>query len=99
MPRKEKPDDPRYVIHCGDAEFRFSFGKLYRWSYLKQVFEERLKPFADNFLPGLVLKDGAGQLWKPEVMVEMVPVTEEPLSEESCAKPKKRRSSSKRGRS
>lgn len=76
MPKKKKAE-PRYLIYCGDAEYRFAFGKLYRQSYVHQIFRQRLKLFADNFLPGLVLRDGSGQLWKPVVRVELVPIKSE----------------------
>lgn len=67
--------DPRFVVHCGDASLHFAYGKLYRQTYLNKVFKKTLDPFVGKFFPGLVFRDGAGNLVKPELRVVLVPVT------------------------
>ena len=84
MPRKE----PRYLVHCGDASFYFKYGRLYRVSYLKQIFQKKLEMLQDEygenreairmeFFPGLTLKDGEGKFWKPRVLDDGVVLIEE----------------------
>jgi hypothetical protein len=74
MPKKE----PRYLVFCGDASFYFKFGRIYRLSYLRQIFRKKLAKLKEEydenqdairmeFFPGLTLKDGKGNLWRPEV--------------------------------
>lgn len=65
-----------YLIHCGDCEFYFKFGALYKWSYLRRVFQKRINQYAENFFPGLVLRDGQGKLWKPTIAVVLEPAGE-----------------------
>jgi hypothetical protein len=77
MRSKKRKEDPRYVVHCGDSQYYFQFGRMYRLSYLEKVFQKELakRLFDDPTLfPGLVLRDGSGQLWKPDVRVTLVPV-------------------------
>lgn len=66
--------DARYVVHTGDTTFYFECGRLYRESYLKQVFKKRIKHV--ELFPGLVLRDGSGNLVKPELQVVLVPAPE-----------------------
>ena len=68
--------DLRFVIHCGDTSLHFAYGKLYRLSYLEKTFKQALEPFSENFFPGLVLRDGAGNLVKPQLQVVLVPASE-----------------------
>lgn len=75
----KRKEDPKYLVHCGDATFYFQFGRLYSLSYLKQVFKRTVnrRLFDDiDLFPGLILRDGSGKLWKPEVQVKLVPVKE-----------------------
>ena len=84
MPKRK--EDPRYVVHCGDSTFYFQYGRMYRLSYLKQVFEKMInrRLFDDiDLFPGLILRDGKGRLWKPEVQVKLVKLVPAEEPEES----------------
>lgn len=67
--------DPRYVVHTGDTTYYFEFGRLYRLSYLKRVFKKKVAHV--ELFPGLVLRDGSGNLFKPELQVQLVPIKPE----------------------
>jgi hypothetical protein len=69
---------PRYVVHCGDADLYFKYGKLVSGAQVQKAFERRIKLFGNRidsaeFFPGLVLRDAQGGLWKPEIVVEREP--------------------------
>jgi hypothetical protein len=66
--------DSRYVVHTGDTTYYFEHGRLYRQSYLNRVFKKKIAPV--ELFPGLVLRDGQGNLWKPELQVTLVPAEE-----------------------
>ena len=68
--------EPVFQVHCGDAHHYFGYGRLYRQSHMRRIFTERVERIRVEFFPGLVLKDGQGNLWKPELHVELVPVGE-----------------------
>jgi hypothetical protein len=71
--------DRRYLVHTGDTTYYFEHGRLYSQSYLNQVFKKRINHV--ELFPGLVLRDGAGNLFKPELQVVLVPVEPEELYE------------------
>jgi len=71
-----------FKVYTGDATFYFQMGKLYREPYLKRVFKKKIRQCrscATDFelFPGLVLEDGKGNLWKPELQVHLIPVNPE----------------------
>ncbi len=67
-----------FKVHTGDTTFYFQMDKLYREPYLKKVFKKKIRQCATcttdfELFPGLVLEDGKGKLWKPELQVHLVP--------------------------
>ena len=74
MHPKKRKEDPSFVVHCGDSQFYFQFNRMYQLSYLKKVFRRRIAHV--ELFPGVVFRDDAGQLWKPEVQVNLIPVEE-----------------------
>lgn len=68
---------PKYFVYCGDAHLCFGFSRSYRLGQLEEVFRQKVKPLQDEFFPGLVLRDDAGNLLKPELQVHLVPAEED----------------------
>lgn len=66
----------KYLIHTADADLYFKFGKLYRESALQEIFCKRLTAIQSEFFPGLVLKDEAGKLYQPYLVVQFKPMEE-----------------------
>jgi len=70
-----------YKVRTGDTTFYFQMGKLYRESYLRRIFKKKIQQCVTcgndiELFPGLVLEDGAGKRWKPELQVHLVPMEE-----------------------
>ena len=76
-----------FQVYCGDTTHYFEMGRLYRWSYLKQIFKERLRQCPScghpcELFPGAIFIDGAGKMWKVKLQAAMVPAEPEDRNEE-----------------
>jgi len=67
----------KFTIFQGGVRDHFLFGRSYDATYLRQVFNKELQPFANTFFPGLILQDDAGNLYKPKVIVAFIEHTPE----------------------
>ena len=71
-----------FQVYVGDTTLYFMQGKLYQESRLRRIFRKKIRQchrcaFDIELFPGLVLQDGEGNLWKPELQVHLVPVKPE----------------------
>ena len=74
--------DQSYIVHTGDATLYFECGRVYRAQYMRDIFRRKVQQCArcthpTELFPGLVLRDGAGDLWTPKLRVILVPVKPE----------------------
>ena len=69
-------------VYCGDTTLYFEKGRSYRWSYLRQVFRERIQrcPSCSHpyeLFPGAIFTDAAGRKWKVQLQAVVVPAEPE----------------------
>jgi hypothetical protein len=70
--------DSEFNVYCGDTSFYFEKGRSYRWSYLRQVFNERIKlcPACSHpyeLFPGAIFTDPTGELWEVQLQAVLIP--------------------------
>lgn len=64
----------KYQVHCGDAWKMFTYGTWWKITQLMARLNEFLGGI--DFVPGLVLRDEEGRLFKPILQVHLVPAEE-----------------------
>jgi len=66
------------LVYRGDATFYFEYGRRYKLSYLKRVFEKKVQHCTAcnaplELFPGVVFQDEQGNLLTTRLTVELVP--------------------------
>ena len=70
-----------FLVYTAPPGEHFQYGRKYREDQVNKVFQDLLAAMQVNFLPGLVLQDHAGFLYRPKLVVKLEP-THLPSTEE-----------------
>jgi len=62
-----------FRVHTGAPSGLFSFDQKYREDQVNQMFDKELAVLQMNFLPGLILQDNSGILYRPRLVVKLEP--------------------------